>query len=190
MNKTKSKLTRNLIFISILIAIIGIIFTILYISTDNPAFQTIAISFFVTAYHFIMRLIIALLFNVFMKNKANLKRGWYKQHFFEPFLYKVLLVKKWKNHIPTAYPEAFDPSIHTYEEIAMAMCQSEISHEVIIILSLLPIFLIIPFGTWPAFVFTSLASFLFDSIFVIVQRYNRPRIIHLIKLKENYHSVH
>lgn len=38
----------------------------------------------------------------------------------------------------------------------------------------------IPFGAFPAFLLTSLGAELTDAAFVIVQRYNRPRVIRLI----------
>ena len=38
----------------------------------------------------------------------------------------------------------------------------------------------IPFGAFPVFLLTSLGAALTDAVFVIVQRYNRPRVIRLI----------
>ena len=73
-----------------------------------------------------------------------------------------------------------DSKIHSWDEIAQAMCQAELVHEVIIILSFLPIFAAIPFGALPVFVITSILSAGFDAMFVIMQRYNRPRIMKLI----------
>ena len=60
-------------------------------------------------------------------------------------MYKKLHVKKWKSKMPTYEPANFDLRIHTPEEIAGAMCQAELSHEVIVIFSFLPLF------TVPAF---------------------------------------
>lgn len=42
---------------------------------------------------------------------------------------------------------------------------------------------VIWFGSLGVFLLTSCAAFCFDSIFVIMQRYNRPRLIRLMKNK-------
>ena len=61
------------------------------------------------------------------------------------------------------------------------MCQAEIVHEIIIVLSFVPIIFSIWFGELLVFIITSVISALIDSIFVMLQRYNRSRIIKLIK---------
>ena len=86
--------------------------------------------------------------------------------------------------MPSYEPGLFDPSLHNWEEIAQAMCQAEIVHEVIAALSFLPLIAAIPFGALPVFVITSLLAACFDAMFVIMQRYNRPRIIKLIESSE------
>ena len=40
-----------------------------------------------------------------------------------------------------------------------------------------PLLAAIPFGDFPVFFFTSLGGALFDSFFVIMQRFNRPRVV-------------
>lgn len=77
-------------------------------------------------------------------------------------------------------PSCFDSKIHTWDEIAQAMCQAELVHELIILFSFLPIFTAIPFGALPIFVITSVLAACFDAMFVIMQRYNRPRVLKLI----------
>jgi hypothetical protein len=74
-----------------------------------------------------------------------------------------------------------DPTQHSWEEIVQAMCQAEIVHEVIAILSFLPLLGAIPFGAFFVFLVTSVLSALFDLSFVAMQRFNRPRIIKLMK---------
>jgi hypothetical protein len=49
------------------------------------------------------------------------------------------------------------------------------------LLSFLPLLAAIPFGAFPAFLITSLAAACFDTVFVIMQRFNRPRLIKLIQ---------
>ena len=40
------------------------------------------------------------------------------------------------------------------------------------------------FGAYPVFVITSILAAMFDLIFVMIQRYNRQRVIKLMKYKE------
>ena len=60
------------------------------------------------------------------------------------------------------------------------MCQAELVHETIALLSFLPIAAGIWFGAYPVFVATSLLSAGFDLLFVMMQRYNRQRIMVLL----------
>ena len=140
-----------------------------------------AITFGTCFYHFAMRLIVGYLLNRIMHNKANYTKGWYQLRPFEIPIYKALQVKKWKSNMPTYDPSAFDPKLHTWEEIAQAMCQAELVHEIIILLSFLPLLAAIPFGAFPVFLITSLSAALYDLSFVIMQRYNRPRIINILR---------
>lgn len=90
-------------------------------------------------------------------------------------------MKHWKNKLPSYQPEYFDPQKHSWDEIAQAMCQAELVHEVIVVLSFVPIAFSVWFGALPVFVITSVAAAAFDLMFVIIQRYNRPRVMRLIK---------
>ncbi len=131
-------------------------------------------------YHFAMRLLVGHLVNHRMRNTADYRKSWYQLRPSEAKLYKWLKVKKWKGNMPTYDPHVFDPKLHSWDEIAQAMCQAEIVHEIIAGLSFLPLLAAIPFGTFPVFLITSLLAALYDLCFVIMQRYNRPRILRFI----------
>ena len=87
--------------------------------------------------------------------------------------------------MPTYDPKVFDSKLHTWDEIAQAMCQAELVHEVIVLLSFLPLFAAIPFGAFPVFLITSLISALYDLSFVIMQRYNRPRVVRIFEKRRS-----
>lgn len=91
--------------------------------------------------------------------------------------------------MPTYDPSAFDTKQHTLEDICIAMCHSELVHETIAVLSFLPLFAAIPFGAFPVFLITSLVAAAFDLSFVIVQRYNRPRVVRLIERQKKKESL-
>ena len=86
-------------------------------------------------------------------------------------------VKTWKDRMPSYNPEIFSNKKHTWDEIAQSMCQSELVHETNIILSFIPLIASIYFGSFYVFLITSVCGAVFDLLFVIMQRYNRPRIV-------------
>ena len=69
------------------------------------------------------------------------------------------------------------------------MCQAEIVHEIIVILSFVPLLFTIPFGAFPVFLLTSAGSALLDTVFVIIQCCNRPRIMKLARKKGTEESI-
>ena len=165
-------------------AIASLLLTILFFVLCQTGLRwaiPFAVTFGTCFYHFGMRLFVGYLLNREMQNKADYRKARYQLLPFEAALYKRLKVKQWKGLMPTYDPAAFDPKLHTWEEIAQAMCQAETVHEVIILFSFLPLFAAIPFGALGVFFITSLLAALYDLSFVIMQRYNRPRIIRLIE---------
>ena len=159
--------------------ILSVAFTGLY-SFHREWALPFAITFGTFFYHFAMRLLMGHGLHHFMQNKADYRKPWYQLRPCEAKLYKLLQVKKWKGKMPTYDPSCFDPKVHSWEEIAQAMCQAELVHESIAVLSFLPLLAAIPFGAFPVFLITSLLSAMCDLCFVIIQRYNRPRIVKLI----------
>ena len=149
-----------------------------------------AITFGTFFYHFAMRLAVGYTLNYFMGNHADYRKKWYWLRPFEEKLYGFLQVKKWKGRMPTYDPDLFDRRLHSWEEIAQAMCQAERVHEIIMVLSFLPLLAAIPFGSFFVFLITSLLAAGFDLCFVIMQRFNRPRILALIDRKTNASERH
>lgn len=154
---------------------------VLYIWFGNDLYETLAITFGTTLYHILMRVAVAFGVNNVMHNRADLSKSWYQPKSWEPPLYAKLRVKKWKDKMPTYQPDFFDPKKITWEEIAMAMCQAEVGHELIVVCSFLPIVAARWFHALPAFLITSILAAAFDLSFVIMQRYNRARILKLVQ---------
>ena len=173
-------MARGMKWLTAVSLLLTAVFTGLYFTGYSWAIS-FAITFGTFLYHFAMRLLVGHVLNCVMANKADLTKKWYRLIPFEAKIYKLLNVKKWKGHMPTYDPSLFDPKLHSWEEIAQAMCQAEIVHEVIAVLSFLPLLAAIPFGAFGVFLTTSLLAALFDLCFVVMQRYNRPRILKLIR---------
>ena len=55
----------------------------------------------------------------------------------------------------------------------------------IIVFSFFPIIVSVWFGAIEVFISTSMVAALIDLIFVILQRYNRPRVIKILQLRTN-----
>ncbi len=142
-------------------------------------FLTLALTFATIAYHFLMRLVVGGLVGFIMKNRADYHKKWYREYRFEKRLYHILRVKKWKNKLPTYYPEEFSLKKHSFSEVAQAMCQAEIVHEIIMVFSFLPLLASLKFDSFLTWLITSVLAAGGDFLYVIIQRYNRPRVVRL-----------
>ena len=140
---------------------------------------TLTVTFGVTFYHFIMRLAVGTVFDKIFHNRIDYTKKWFQEKPFEKGLYRFLKVHAWKRFLPTFSPETFDAKTKTVEELLGATCQAELVHETIAVLSFAPIPLFLVFGSLPAFLITSFCAAGIDLIFVILQRYNRPRLLKL-----------
>lgn len=137
------------------------------------------------AYHLLMRLAVGAVYDRAMNNRADYRLWWFQPRRFEPKLYEWLRVGQWKTGMPTYDPQAFDRHLHSWDEIAQAMCQAELVHETIVVLSFVPVAASVWLGAPAVFLTTSLLAAAFDGMFVIMQRYNRPRILKIVnRLKE------
>ena len=144
---------------------------------------SVAISAVTTFYHFAMRLLVGAIVPRWIRNP--MKCRWFRQKSFEPRLYAVLRVKQWKDRMPTYDPASFSLRDHSLQQIVHNSCVSEAVHEVIVLLSFLPVLFALWWDALTVFVITSVLAALFDSIFVAMQRYNRPRLLRILNKEAN-----
>ena len=153
--------------VSLVIALLGtILFTILYLHLQIDWIESLAITFFTTSYHIVIRLLSPLIW-------------WFQPKTWETKLYKGLKVKQWKRQVMVFDPSQFSLKIHSIQEVINNMCHAELVHELIMLFSILSILFTIPFGALPVFLITAICATLFDSMFVMIQRYNRPRLVRI-----------
>ena len=133
-----------------------------------------ALTFFT---HFMIRYLGAVLAALLPKKLKDPSGWWYQPKKWEKGLYKKLGVKRLKGRVPTYNPEQFDFEKRTPAELLYANCHAEVTHELIVVMSFLPMLYTLKFGSFPIFLITSLLAACVDMFFVIVQRYNRPRYI-------------
>ena len=161
--------------------VLSVIFSILNTFFDSAMWFSLTITFVTTTYHLVMRLFVGFVFDRTLNNKVDYNRKWFQVRRLEIRFYEAIRVKRWKRKMPTYNPELFSTKNHTWDEIVQAMCQAELVHETIAVLSFLPILMSIWWGEFWVFLVTSVCAAFIDLSFVIMQRYNRPRVLRLMK---------
>ena len=138
-----------------------------------------------TFFHFAMRLCVGYAVEKCFPKKIDLQGFWFREHRWEKGVYKRLRVRKWAKKVPTFKPEQFDLNTHTYGELARQMCLSEVVHEVIVLCGFLSLLFCLffedPLANLAPFLITAILAGLYDLQFVILQRYNRPRVVRLMQ---------
>jgi len=176
--------------IAICIASSTLCFTLYYknICTNYLVLLTGIVTFTIM-YHFWVRIIMGNVSKLFKKH-IKYNQAFFKERKFEKGLYKFLHVKEWKGKALTYNPESFSLKEHSLEEIANTMTKSEVDHWINEIISLTSIFFAF---IWPnlfwAFLISAIVAMIFDSQFIIIQRYNRPRVIKLLEKETKKEKV-
>jgi len=151
--------------------------------TASDVVLWVGITTFTIMYHFWVRIILGNVSKLFRKH-IRYDQWWFKEHKFEKGLYKFLRVKKWKDKTFTYNPRDFDIKNKPLDEIANIMAKSEVDHWINECISLSTLLFIIPWGHPVIFIIQAIAAMIFDSQFIIIQRYNRPRIIKAFQHKQ------
>ena len=139
----------------------------------------IGIIAFTIMYHFWVRIIMGNVSKLFKKH-INYEQWWFKEKKFEKGIYELLRVKEWKDKALTYNPESFSLKQHSLEEIANTMVKSELDHWINEIISLTTLFFAIPWGQFWIFLISAIAAMIFDAQFIVIQRYNRPRVVKIL----------
>ena len=142
------------------------------------------ITAFTIMYHFWVRIIMGNVSKLFRKY-IKYNQWWFKERKFEKSFYKLLRVKEWKGKALTYNPESFSLKEHSLEEIANTMSKSEIDHWINEAISLSTLLFAIPWGEFWIFFITAIVAMIFDSQFIIIQRYNRPRVVKILEKESN-----
>lgn len=176
-----------MVLVTAFLFVLTVLFSALYIFMGGELFFTLAITVGTFLYHFVMRFFAGWFVNAVTRKKYNPNSFWFREKSFEPKLYKFLNVKSWKNKMPSWNPDSFDLKKYSPDEIVQGMCVAELVHELIIVLGyfslLFCLFTDSPKDNIPVFLITSILAGGIDSVFVVMQRYNRPRILKLKKHK-------
>mgnify|MGYP003473393236 FL=1 len=164
-----------------LFTVLAIGLAVLCERVDWSILLPLAITFGTIAYHLLMRALVSIVVTLVMRNRANPYNVWFRERRFEARLFRWLKIHRWKYRVPTYAPELFDLNKHTPSDVLGAMCQAEVVHEVIFPLSFVPIAFAEWLGALPVFVLTSVGAAAGDAFLVLLQRYNRPRVMWYVK---------
>lgn len=187
MKKTKPSGPAIFMYCVIAITLIAslICFVLYYGNINtNDTILWVGITAFTIMYHLWMRLILGCITTYFKKH-INYKQWWFKERKFEKGLYKALKVKQWKGKALTYNPELFSVKDYSLEEIANTMTKAETDHWLNELLSLSTLLFGVIWGELWIFALTAFAAMLFDAQFIVIQRYNRPRIVKILEKKNN-----
>ncbi len=171
---------------------LSVIFLVCWLVWGQGIFLTLLITFATFFYHFAVRLAVGAAVDAVTARGVDYNAAWFRQGRAEAKLYKLLKVHSWKVKLPTYVPGSFSLKENTPEQVVCNMCGAEIVHEVNVVVSFVPVVLsvIVPVlrSTVLVFVLTSVAAAVFDMLFVIIQRYNRPRMLKLMRRRQNKYT--
>ncbi len=139
------------------------------------------ITAFTIMYHLWLRIIMGNVTKLF-----QVRYTWpiFRELPFEKGFYRFLRVKRWKDKALTYNPELFSLKDYSLEEIANTMSKAELDHWVNELISLSTLLFPLIWGEFWIFGITAVLAMLFDAQFILIQRYNRPRLLRLMAQKE------
>ena len=158
------------------LAVATAVLTGIHLYIRNGVILAAAISCGTACYHFAMRLLVG-----HLVPPVKGTSPWFRPHRWEAPLYRFLGVKSWKRRLPTYDPRQFSLKENTAQQVVRNMCGAEVVHEIIMLCSLLPLLTVPLFGEFWVFFITSVLAALFDSLFVMAQRYNRPKLERIVQ---------
>lgn len=167
-----------------------IIFPLFTLTSAYLSNVVLTITFATITFHFWLRAICGAIFSTV---KLTGDESFFNVSSKELKLYEKLGVKKWKDKLPIYNPELFKEK--DLKKLYSNMLHSELVHIAIAVFSFAPLFLSIFWNYLQdsiiIFFITSVFASLVDMTFVIAQRYNRPRVKHLMSLiiKEHQKST-
>ena len=169
--------------------IVCIVVIIMQCLWPSAILLSLVITLGVVVYQLGMRLLTGNVVERFFPQRFSYDHGWFSVRPGEIKLYHCLKVKQWKKHLPTYDPDKYDVRKHSVEEIIQTMCCAELDHELMMVFGYLPIILIWWFGDPAVFIITSIVASLIELPFIVMQRFNRNRLVKIAKRKEKRSSL-
>lgn len=170
--------------IAICLVISSICFGFYYTgNTDSLVVFWIGMVTFTIMYHFWVRIIMGNVLKLFKKH-ITYKQYFFKEKKFEKKFYDLIKVKSWKDKVLTYAPQEFDLKENSLETVANNMAKAELDHWINSLISISTIsFGFISNLFWP-FIVSAIFAMAFETQFIVLQRYNRPRVVKVIEREE------
>ncbi len=153
------------------------LFFVLMVNTAENDYMTLGVTFMTICYHFTIRLFIGNYMRKLPLSRFNPETWRFRERRFERVLYKILHVHKWKKFIPSYDDSEFSFKNQTFCDVARVTCRAETVHGLCVLASLVTICFSTWFGAFLVFLITGILGALVDLVCIIVQRYNRPRLL-------------
>lgn len=134
---------------------------------------------FTITYHLWLRIIFGNITTLF-KKRIRYNCWWFKEKRGERTFYDFIRVKVWKSKALTYDPSAFSLKDNSLEQIAVNMAKAEADHWINVGISLSTLLFALIWGQGWIFAITAFLAILFDGQFIIIQRFNRPRVVKLL----------
>lgn len=166
-------------YVIFIFGLVAIAFFTLSFFYEYDWIEIVGVTLITTYFQVCIRPLTGGFMNLKYHNNIYFNHWWFKEHKGEKTIYKVLMVKKWKKMMPTYDKKAFNFRERSLKELIGATCQAEIVHELMLVEALIPLILIIPYGKAIIFISTTLLCIFIELVFIIIQRYNRPRLVKL-----------
>lgn len=160
--------------VSVISLVLMFLFFGLTVGTRVKIFLTLGITALTVCYHFTIRLVIG---NIVGLIRFDHRGRWFGERPFEERLYKKLKVRRWKEYMPTYNEELYSLKTNSLIDVVDETCRSEVVHEIDILASLAAMLFALIFGDFWVFCITSVLGAACDLAFVVMQRYNRPRLL-------------
>lgn len=172
-----SSIKKTIYIISVVCLVFMFAFYKLFVDNRDDVCLFMGILFMTAAYHLIIRLVIGTFADGALEKGIDPDNHWFADSNVEQSIYRAIGVKSWKNKLPAPEPWKFSVKRRSLEDIVAESCRTEVAHEAGVIASLLTVLFSIPFGYLWFFILTAVLGGIFDLAFIIVQRYNRPRLM-------------
>ena len=152
-------------------------------NTDSLIVFWIGMVTFTIMYHFWVRIIMGNVLKLFKKH-ITYKQYFFREKKFEKKFYDFIKVKSWKDKVLTYAPQEFDLKENSLETVANNMAKAELDHWINSLISISTIsFGCISNVFWP-FIVSAIFAMAFETQFIVLQRYNRPRVVKIIEREE------
>jgi hypothetical protein len=111
----------------------------------------------------------------------------------ETKIYEKMGIRKWKKYLPTYVPGSFDISKRPIRAVIYESCKSETDHIINLVFNFGSVSFCLltrdPAGNFWFFFLTAVAGGFIETVFIIEQRYNRPRLVKLMIRRERTEGV-